>query len=205
MRTKMLNFSSPTGEIACPAGARESAAPAHHRRYILTRRKILISLLASLTACVSVDKKSSISGRLSVKIEATRSAPARSVSANFDLQGSPTSGQLSLWGPLGGVLAQATWSPQQALLRTPDTQQIFTTLDELTQALLGEVLPIAALFDWLRGKPLPTVPSQPTTPPQLPGFEQLGWAVDTSRLADRWLIAQRALAPSVTIKVRLDL
>jgi outer membrane lipoprotein LolB len=167
-----------------------------------------VGLLGSLVACTSLEKTnmatgSVVSGRLAVRVEARDQAPAKSMSANFDLQGSPSTGQLNLSSPLGSVMAQARWSSDLAVLRTPDTETSFANLDELTQNMLGESLPVAALFDWLRGRPWSQAPSQLATDPA--GFEQLGWRVDTSRLDAGWLIATRNQAPVVTLKARLDL
>jgi outer membrane lipoprotein LolB len=190
--------------ISCSASETGCTAGVGVGEGVVLRRKLLIGLLSTLAGCVSTNKRSFTSGRLAIKIEATPNTSARAISADFDLQGTPSTGQLSLSGPLGAVLVQAIWSPQQAVLRTPGSEQIFTTLDELTQSLLGEILPVAALFDWLRGNPWPQASSQPTMPPQPQGFQQLGWAVDTSRLPDRWLIAQRTQVPTISIKARID-
>jgi outer membrane lipoprotein LolB len=53
------------------------------------------------------------SGRLSLSV---RSEPAQSFSAGFELSGRPEAGELLLSTPLGTTLAQARWSPGQALL-----------------------------------------------------------------------------------------
>ena len=173
------------------------------------RRALLAIALAGLSACATLDKGTtpegeSISGRLSVRVDAAGTAPARSVSASFDLQGTPSVGQLNLSSPLGSVLAQAKWTAQQATLTTPDEEKIFPSLDALTLDMLGESLPVAALFDWLRGRPWPDAPSQTSEPPAPVGFQQLGWAVDTSRLAEGWVVAKRLQAPGVTVKARVE-
>jgi outer membrane lipoprotein LolB len=61
-------------------------------------------------------------------------------------------------------------------------------------------LPLAALFDWLRGRPWPRAVSQARSG----GFEQLGWVVDLSRRAEGWLLVRREAAPEVTVRVLLD-
>ncbi len=167
----------------------------------------MLVVLGVLAGCASPEKANllpgpAVSGRLSVRVEQSDQSSAKSMSANFDLQGSPSTGQLNLSSPLGQVMAQAKWSPEQALLRTPDTEASFASLDELTYNMLGEALPVAALFDWLRGRPWPQVPSQITTEPT--GFEQLGWRVDTSQLDLGWLLAKRSQAPVITLKARID-
>lgn len=65
---------------------------------------------------------------------------------------------------------------------------------------VAAALPLAALFDWLRGRPWPRAESQARPD----GFEQLGWVVDLSRRAEGWLLARREEAPEVTVRVRLD-
>ncbi|MDP9043518.1 MAG: outer membrane lipoprotein LolB, partial [Pseudomonadota bacterium] len=74
----------------------------------------------------------------------------------------------------------------------------------LTREVLGESVPVAALFDWLRGRPWRESPSVPTVPPAEPGFTQLGWSVGLARLADGVIVAQRAGPPAVTVRVRVD-
>jgi outer membrane lipoprotein LolB len=69
--------------------------------------------------------------------------------------------------------------------------------------VLGETLPLAALFDWLRGRPWPGAPSRPVAAP--PGFEQLGWRVDLARFAEGQVDARRDRAPAVNVRARLDM
>jgi outer membrane lipoprotein LolB len=168
-------------------------------------------MLSCLAACATVDKGrhaepegESISGRLSVRVDATPTAAARSVSAGFDLQGGPSAGRLDLSTPLGTVLAQARWSPGQAVLTTSEGTRDFADMDALTLEMLGESLPVAALFDWLRGRPWPLAPSEASAPPEAAGFRQLGWRVDTGRFAEGWVEARRAQAPQVTVRARVE-
>jgi outer membrane lipoprotein LolB len=174
------------------------------------RRAILTGILSCLAACATVDKGrqepegESISGRLSVRVEATTTATARSVSAGFDLHGGPSAGRLNLSSPLGTVLAQARWSPGRAVLTTSEGTKDFADMDALTLEMLGESLPVAALFDWLHGRPWPQAPSQAASPPDTAGFRQLGWSVDTSRFGEGWVEARRAQAPQVTIRARVE-
>jgi outer membrane lipoprotein LolB len=113
---------------------------------------------------------------------------------------------LNLSSAIGTVMAQASWSLEQTLLRTPNQRQYFASLDELTQELLGESLPVAALFDWLRGEPWDQEPSAclDAADPEIHGFSQLGWTIDTSRLAQGWITAYRHKAPTVTVKAHVD-
>jgi outer membrane lipoprotein LolB len=145
-----------------------------------------------------------LSGRLAVRVDGADNAAARSLSASFELRGDAASGRLNLSSPLGSVLAQARWSPSMVVLATPQGETRFADLDALTCQMLGESLPIAALFDWLRGRPWPDAPSTATVAPAEPGFEQLGWVVNLARFDDAWVIAQRASAPVVTVRVKID-
>lgn len=163
---------------------------------------------ALVSACTTVQPPAppgdSLSGRLAVKVDASAGQPARSVTAGFELAGSPPAGRMSLTSPLGTMIAQADWSPEGARLVTSDGESRFGNLDELTREMLGESLPVAALFDWLRGRPWPGAPSQATTPPTEAGFDQLGWAVRLGRFDDGLVVAQRAAPPQVTVRAQVD-
>ncbi len=167
-------------------------------------------LTASLLGgCASVGQKApagaeTLSGKLSVRVDASGTTPARSESGNFELKGTPDDGQLNLSSPLGTVLAQARWSGQLAWLTTSQGEIAYPDLDSLTQEMLGERLPVAALFDWLRGRPWPGAASQANAAPSGPGFQQLGWSVDLARFADGWITAQRSQPPVVTVRARID-
>ena len=145
-----------------------------------------------------------LTGRLAVRVEASESAPARAVSAAFDLRGNASSGRLNLATPLGSVLAQARWAPGSVVLATPQGETRFADLDALTREVLGESLPIAALFDWLRGRPWPGAASTATVAPADAGFEQLGWVVNLARFDEAWVAARRDAAPAVTVRARMD-
>lgn len=145
-----------------------------------------------------------LAGRLAVRVEGNDGGAARSVSAAFELQGNAESGQLSLSTPLGSTLAQARWSPGSVLLVTPQGERRFKDLDALTREVLGEALPVAALFDWLRGRPWPGAPSQAQAAPGAPGFAQLGWAVDLARFSESWVTARRDSPPVVTVRAKIE-
>lgn len=179
------------------------------------RTALLLAFTASLAlgACTvmpragdaSAPPGSTLSGRMSVRVEGTDGATASSVSAAFELQGNAEAGTLNLATPLGSVLAQARWSPGSVLLTTPQGESRFSDLDALTREVLGEPLPIAALFDWLKGRPWPGATSHTTADPREPGFEQLGWVVDLARFSEAWVVARRDRAPLVTVRAKLDL
>jgi len=168
------------------------------------RAAALVSALL-LGACASIepptDGGETLSGRLAVKVDST---PPRSVSAAFELRGNPERGRLHLATPLGSVLAEARWAPGSVVLVTPQGERQFADLDALTDEVLGESLPVAALFDWLRGRPWVGAPSTLSTPPADPGFEQLGWAVSLARFKDAWVVATRTRAPVVTVRAKID-
>ena len=145
-----------------------------------------------------------LTGRLAVRVEASESAPARAVSAAFDLRGNASSGRLNLATPMGSVLAQARWAPGSVVLATPQGETRFADLDALTREVLGESLPVAALFDWLRGRPWAGAASTATVAPADPGFEQLGWVVNLARFDEAWVAARRDAAPVVTVRARMD-
>lgn len=139
-------------------------------------------------------------GRLALRVEASAERPPQSVSAGFELRGDGREGELKLLSPLGTQLAAARWAPALALLVTGDGERRFDSLDALSREALGEPLPLAALPDWLAGRPWRDAPHTPRDD----GFEQLGWVVTTAALADGQVLARRTAAPAVTLRVRLD-
>ena len=127
------------------------------------------------------------SGRLSLSV---RSEPAQSFSAGFELSGRAEAGELMLITPLGTTLAQARWSAGQAWLASGAQERRFNSIDELLRELTGTTLPLAALFDWLRG--IPT--------------EAPGWQADLALSAQGRLVARRASpGPLVELRLLLDL
>ena len=169
----------------------------------------LVAALA-LTACalvppaVPLASGDSISGRLAVRVDGAGAAAPRSLSAAFELDGDATVGRLNLATPLGSVLAQARWAPGRVVLITPQGETLFPDLDALTREVLGESVPVAAFFDWLRGRPWPGAASLASVAPAEPGFEQLGWVVSLARFDEAWVAARRDRAPSVTVRARID-
>lgn len=141
-----------------------------------------------------------LAGRMSIRVEGQ---PARNVSAGFELSGSPTQGQLVLSGPLGSTAAQARWAPGEAALINGGQRSQYPDLDALAVEALGERIPIAALFDWLRGRAWPGAASRPRSDGEA-GFEQLGWQVSLARWSEGWIEARRNAAPVVTVRAKLD-
>ncbi len=139
-------------------------------------------------------------GRLALRVEASPERGPQSLSAAFELRGDGREGELKLLSPLGTQLAAARWAPALAVLATADGERRFESLDALSREALGEPLPLAALPDWLAGRPWRGAPHAARDD----GFEQLGWAVVTAALAEGQVSARRAAAPAVTLRVRLD-
>jgi outer membrane lipoprotein LolB len=140
------------------------------------------------------------SGRLNLRVDATPERIAQTVTAAFELQGNSERGELRLLSPLGTQVAAARWAPGEAVLNTAGGAQRFQSLPELSRQALGEDLPLAALPDWLAGRPWPAAPHTL----QAAGFEQLGWQVGLARRAEGWIDARRESPPVVTLRVRLD-
>jgi outer membrane lipoprotein LolB len=165
----------------------------------------LLAAAALLGACATpppgpADSGPVSSGRLSLRVEAAAERPAQGLTAAFELQGTGERGELRLLSPLGSQIVAARWAPGRAELETSAGIQAFANLDELSLQALGEVLPLAALPDWLVGRPWPGAVHQPAPG----GFEQVGWRLDLARQAEGWVVARRAAAPAVVLRVRLD-
>ncbi len=164
---------------------------------------LLLPLLLCLVSCATRPPAGTdpwTSGRMSLVVQASGERPAQSLNAAFELQGNGERGELRLLGPLGTQLAAAQWAPGLALLITSEGKTMFANLDELARQALGENLPLAALPDWLAGRPWPGAPHTLQTT----GFEQLGWWVGLARLSEGFVLASREKPPTVSLRVRLD-
>jgi outer membrane lipoprotein LolB len=170
-----------------------------------------LAALALLAGCASVPPPlpvqaraqvpaEPIAGRLALQVEADADQPARHYGSAFELHGDADAGMLELTSPLGTTLAQARWQPGEVRLVTAEGERRHADLDTMLRELFGQALPLAALFDWLRGRPWSGAPSQATDA----GFEQLGWRVDLARHAEGWVLLQRTQPPAVSVRVRLE-
>jgi outer membrane lipoprotein LolB len=126
------------------------------------------------------------SGRLALEVEEKQ---GQSFSASFELKGSAAAGELALYSPLGGTLAVLAWAPGLAKLRANGQARDFESVDELVTHATGAAIPVAALFDWLRGVDTPV----------------RGWKTDLSLLGQGRLRAERFEPPPRTdLRVILD-
>lgn len=129
------------------------------RRAMAPLLALFVAFLVLLTGCASPPstapalraEQGAWSGRLALQIEEQAGQAAQSFSATFELQGSATQGELTLFSPLGSVLARLDWTPGHARLQSGDSTQESTSLDVLLTQITGAALPVPALFDWLRG------------------------------------------------------
>jgi outer membrane lipoprotein LolB len=150
-------------------------------------------VLAWLAGCAQTDRRVSSrdasafwSGRLLLQLQAE---PVQTFTASFELMGSPEAGELHILSPLGQHLARLLWSQEQAQLQRGQEQTSRPTLDALVRELTGTDLPVAALFQWLAGRPDPAA----------------GWQVDLGRHAQGRISAQRLLpAPPALLRIVLD-
>ncbi|HKB55792.1 MAG TPA: outer membrane lipoprotein LolB [Ramlibacter sp.] len=154
---------------------------------------LLALLLLLLAGCASPPRAlppgepvAAWSGRLALQVE---DEPDQSFSAMFDLRGSAQAGELTLSNPIGGTLAVLSWTPGFATLRNNGQTHEFHSVDALVRKATGSDIPVAALFDWLRGVPT-AVP---------------GWQPDLSQLARGRISAMRvAPPPPASLRVAID-
>lgn len=128
-------------------------------------------------------------GRIAIRVD---SDPPQSLSGTFIINGNAQYGDLSLSTPLGSVLAQLSWTPEQALLKTNNATRRFDSTDALMMEVTGTVLPLNALFEWLAGQDAATT----------------GWQVDLTQmnsLGNQRLNAKRTdPLPRVELRLVLD-
>jgi outer membrane lipoprotein LolB len=155
-------------------------------------RAAALLLAFALAGCAQLPKvppaaatEAHLSGRISVTVAGDVHNRGTGGAASFELFGGPEAGRLELTSPLGTLVARASWQPG------------LVDLDALTREMLGETVPVAALFDWLKARPWPAAMHEKTTN----GFEQLGWRIEPKLPA---LVATRLAAPVVTLRAKLD-
>jgi len=128
-------------------------------------------------------------GRLSITVQNDLAqTPSQSVTAGFELSGSPQTGELTLYTPLGGTAAALSWSARSATLRSAGESREFASLEAMIRHTTGTELPLAALFAWLAGD----------------NAEVAGWQADLSQYVAGRILARRTEAGSET-QIRLIL
>ena len=157
------------------------------------RRVLALALSSALLAagCATpqltpVDANAYWSGRMAIQVLKN---PPESLSAGFELQGSAQAGEMVLLSPIGTTLARLEWTPQGARLVQGQQQVDSPSLQRLGARLTGTELPIAALFEWLAGRPA----------------EAAGWQVDLSAHAQGRISAERREpSPGAVLRIALD-
>lgn len=207
--TPPLTAASAAGEVQGAEGAASELNPALAVEPAVPAEQSLREASARVTG--------QWEGRLSLKLGAFGSDPSSGSQMAFELDVKDDHGTLALATPLGTRMAVVRWQAPaaagavQAQLETSEGTQGFASLEELTQQLLGEALPLQAMLHWLQGHPAPDLPFEAPAGhgASAPGtFLQAGWRVDASELSHGRLNAQREQTPthrSVTLRLRLDL
>lgn len=158
------------------------------RRWVLT---LALSSTLLAAGCATprmppVDSNAYWSGRMAIQV---LKDPPESLSAGFELQGSAQAGEMVLLSPIGTTMARLEWTPQGARLAQGQQQINSTSLQRLGTRLTGTDLPIAALFEWLAGRPA----------------EVPGWQVDLSAHAQGRISAERREpSPGAVLRIALD-
>ena len=147
----------------------------------------LLGLL--LGACASPPRERPArfwSGRIGLLVQ---SEPPQNLQASFELQGTPQAGDLTLFNPIGGILARLSWNPRQATLERGTERWTEQSVEQLAQQLVQTPLPVQALFDWIEGRPL----------------SHAGWEADLSALEQGRIAARRLQpAPPALLRIVLD-
>lgn len=153
---------------------------------------VLLASVALLSGCAQTAGKNepaenTWSGRLALQVEGNS---AQSFAAQFDLQGDVRRGALVLSSPFGTQLAQVSWEDGHAQLLAPgQPTQTSDSLDKLLEDALGARIPVAALFQWLRGE-------QAAAP---------GWDADTTQMSEGRLVARRhSPQPAAVLRITLS-
>jgi outer membrane lipoprotein LolB len=147
---------------------------------------LLALSMLGITGCASPPRvaappdatATSWTGRLALQVE---NQPSQSFSAGFELKGNAQSGELTLMSPIGGTLAVLSWRPGSATLLSGGKSSEFESVEALVAHATGSPIPVAALFDWLRGVDAP-VP---------------GWKADLSQLGQGRILAKRLDPPPI--------
>ncbi len=146
-----------------------------------------------------------LQGQLSVKLEAFGEQAAKGLSLGFFFNGRASDGQMDLMTLMGSQVAKLQWSSGHAELTDTNGTHHYPTLAALSEAALGEALPLDTLVHWMQGRADPALPVRIGGEPDT--FEQLGWLIDARQITEKKLSATRSATPGlrgVRIKVYLD-
>lgn len=152
---------------------------------------LTLTLALLVTGCATprmtpADTQAYWSGRMAIQV---LKEPPESLSASFELQGSAQAGEMLLLSPIGTTMAKLVWTPQSAQLEQGHQKLESANLQRLGARLTGTELPIAALFEWLAGRPA----------------DAAGWQVDLSAHAQgRITAARQQPAPAAVLRIVLD-
>ncbi|MBS7807843.1 lipoprotein insertase outer membrane protein LolB [Variovorax sp. PCZ-1] len=134
----------------------------------------------------------SYSGRLSLVIEptATSNELQQSFSGSFELRGNANIGELDLLTPLGQIVMQLRWQPDNAMIIRGSQRQLFANAQDLIQQATGASLSLEQLFAWLQGKDAPVSSGE--------------WQVDLSAHANGRIMARRATPTPAVLRIALE-
>lgn len=155
----------------------------------MTRRLVVLALAMLLGACATPVRERPAqfwSGRMGLQVHGD---PPQSLQATFELQGTPQTGELTLFTPIGGVAARLSWTPQQATLERGNERWTQPSVEALARQLVQAPVPVQALFDWIEGR----------------AITYAGWQADLSALGEGRILAQRSQpAPAAQLRIVLD-
>jgi outer membrane lipoprotein LolB len=162
-------------------------------------RLVCVFIFALLTACAAPPQlppsdQPQWSGRLSIKVDAdhAQQRAEQQTTAGFTLVGTAAAGELALFTPLGGKVAQVIWGADFATITDGKTGRNFPDLATALKQVTGADIPVSNLFNWLKGKQDKALEAS------------LGWEADLTRLESGRLIATR-LQPLPRIELRVVL
>ena len=159
------------------------------RRRPIARRLAVAALCVLLGACATTPRERPAlfwSGRMGLQVQ---SDPPQSLQASFELQGTAQEGDLTLFSPVGSVLARLSWNAQRATLERGSERWVQANVEQLAEQLVQTPLPVQALFDWIEGRPA----------------AHAGWEADLSAHAQGRIVARRLQpAPQALLRIVLD-
>jgi outer membrane lipoprotein LolB len=156
------------------------------RRY---RTWLACSLVGLLTACATPSRIAGGPaqafervGRFAVSATGYGSSP-QAVQGGFAWNDDGRTLRLDLSNPLGNILARVQVQPGESVLTRADgTPERAADPDGLVEQVLGSVIPVAGLRDWLQGRTgaRPVESLRKDKDGRIGGFVQNGWHVELS-------------------------